>query len=74
MRSTNNPTKLAYIRWPVQWLFNFIKPRYLKIPYKGGLTLYGTLQLKVEERRRLFPGKYINIIQFIHTTLRPPKI
>jgi hypothetical protein len=72
LRETKDPTKLAYIRWPVYEIFNFIKERYLEIKNKGSVSLYGVIALNTEEKRQLLPGKILNIIQFIKTSKNAP--
>lgn len=45
LKSTKDPTKLAYLRWPVYTLFNCIKKYYEKTGNPKYKSYFGSLEL-----------------------------
>lgn len=45
LKSTKDPIKLAYLRWPIYTLFNFIKKYYEKTGNVKNKNYFGTLEV-----------------------------
>jgi hypothetical protein len=73
LRSTFDPTKLAYIHYPVYHIFDTIKKEYSKPTSDKIFSCFLKMAFNEDEQRRFEFGRFLTVNQFMLAKMEDPE-